>query len=362
LRDNTFNGKVAKKVDTASARLDAPACALISLSPPRKISPVAMPPATVPARKSHTALANRDISRAARAASSSGSPVVTERRLVSRAEMAWLIAAARKIRHAVAPITARLVIPRTPRTKLGIRLLNTPSRVNAAKTPRPAPSITTRMPAGAPTRSRTRNARSGSGTVSGIAGQRGEREREQAEIDPEHGQLGGFTGAATAPGRMNCSTALAKPSSSFEAVTGGPALTRVLSMSASTAATGWVARTAASAISSPPSSFAAAAITGSGCCRVLVRPFPMPDVAEQRGVGSRVSGGGDELAPHVAASVQLGSPQRPVGNPLPGREGQRVPDDSFEFPVAILPAFAGADGFGGHGGPPFMACGSLGAS
>ena len=132
------------------------------------MNPTATPPTTVPTRNSHRALVNSADSSAARQTSSSGSPAPTLRRLDSRADTAWLTAAMTKIRNDAPPISARLCTPSIPCRNVGTRLLNCPSTLNAAKTPRHAPSMTAPIPGGMPSRGRTLTAPSGLRTVSGM--------------------------------------------------------------------------------------------------------------------------------------------------------------------------------------------------
>ena len=65
-------------------------------------------------------------------------------------------------------MSARLCTPRIPCRNVGTRLLNSPSTVNAAKTPRPAPISGVRTSGGAASRGRKLIARSGLRTVSGM--------------------------------------------------------------------------------------------------------------------------------------------------------------------------------------------------
>jgi hypothetical protein len=133
------------------------------------MNPAAMPPARVPARNSHSALANSADSSAARHASSSGNPVVRLRRAGSRADAAWLMAEVMKIPDTAAPIQARLCRPSVPCRKAGTRLLNKPNTLNAANTPRHAPSMTARMGGGTARSGRRLTLWSGLRTVSGMA-------------------------------------------------------------------------------------------------------------------------------------------------------------------------------------------------
>src|ERR1700722_16782503 len=119
---------------------------------------VRVPPATVATTKTHSPLANSADSTPARHTSSSGSPTLTLPRLGNLAEAAWLIAAMTKIRNEAPPIRAKLCTPSVPCRNVGTRLLKSPRTVNAANTPRPAPSMTARIPGGTPIRGRRRNA------------------------------------------------------------------------------------------------------------------------------------------------------------------------------------------------------------